>query len=1070
MAKSNNETASVDVILNGQKANATLKEIKAAARAVNAELSKLPVNSAEFTKKAEEWNTINDRISNIKQQIYGTSKAIQESTEKTSAWQKVLQIASGVGLWDIAKNVFSKIVSGVKSSIEAYREQERAVQKVEQSIRQTGGAAGLSLKQLTDEATKLQEKTLFGDEEILNKSTAQLLTFTSITGENFLKAQRSAMDLSTVLDGDLQGATLQLGKALQNPLTGLTALRRSGVSFTEEQKKLIAELTNTNRLEEAQAMILEEVNRQYGGQAEAVAKGTGAIEQAGIQIGEIFETIGGIAGKIIAPFAVAVGNLAKKFNELISSSKTAVELFDEQSKTVGVLVTEINPLLDRYDQLKSKTSLNAIEQAELKKIIGQVTATMPGAATAFDNYGNAIAISTDRVRQYIKGQILLLRYENRKAIDETISDLADVNSAVSRAKGQMDQIAKTGTFPVFEPKSNMGAKTGGTIDDIRNANQQEIAEAQRKYQELVNTQTALNTKLGNLRADALQQSLAAYEAEKNASRNTANSTVNYKTMSMEELKDLADDGNEIQKRAANEEIKRRETINKSLTKLQKDLEDAKVQIVQDEHERELKLLELNYQRKLTEIKGNGRAENELRQLLAEQYNSDAEKINEKYRKNELDKTLDLETQKWQAKIKSVKEGSLQWFNYQSEFLRVSMERELKTVELTEQQKQQIEEKYSSLRLQSNVRPNDNSMFDKFDQRFEDEWQKEKMYLERTGGMTIEKRKEIAAQERDIQLSAASDNAQRRALIEEEYLTKIKDLNIEHINTIYERLQSAFNSISQLTEAVMSSQSVKYQDDLHVFEESLEKKRKILDKDLKNGLISQDEYDQEIIKLDTELAEERRRIAVEQAESEMAITMLMVTLQQGIAIASAISLAAKSSMTPLDLALNIIAAVAIVAGAFITATNKIDEAKAMQYSKGKYNVIGMEDGRRYRNVPYLGTPETGIYKNPALISEEGPELIVSAPDVKNMQLNYPGLLDAINFARVRQFASGKYPAQAASSQTQLVQQLPIDLEKLTMALELFNNMARSGIIAKVVYSEYEEMRVKIEHIESNVSSE
>lgn len=88
--------------------------------------------------------------------------------------------------------------------------QAKAEAKVQQAIKSTAGAAKLSFEQLKAYASQLQGKTIFGDERILNDSTAQLLTFTNIAGENFKRTQRVALDLSTVLDGDLKSASIQL--------------------------------------------------------------------------------------------------------------------------------------------------------------------------------------------------------------------------------------------------------------------------------------------------------------------------------------------------------------------------------------------------------------------------------------------------------------------------------------------------------------------------------------------------------------------------------------------------------------------------------------------------------------------------------------------------------------------------------------------------------------------------------------------------------------------------------------------------------------------------------------------
>lgn len=181
--------------------------------------------------------------------------------------------------------------------------QAKAEAKVQQAIKSTRGAAKLSFQELKQFASELQGKTIFGDERILNDATAQLLTFTNIAGENFKRTQAVALDLSTVLDGDLKSASIQLGKALNDPVKNLTALSRAGIQFSKEQTATIKTLAETNRLAEAQSLILDELERQYGGQAAEAAKvGLGPIQQLKNAWGDFLEQI----GAAIIPFATKV--------------------------------------------------------------------------------------------------------------------------------------------------------------------------------------------------------------------------------------------------------------------------------------------------------------------------------------------------------------------------------------------------------------------------------------------------------------------------------------------------------------------------------------------------------------------------------------------------------------------------------------------------------------------------------------------------------------------------------------------------------------------------------------------
>ena len=201
----------------------------------------------------------------------------------------------------------------VSTAMNAYEDSARAQAKITQAIKSTGGAANLSLKELTDTASEFQKSTLFEDDTILNDVSAQLLSFTNIAGTNFLRAQEAAMNLSTVLDGDLKSASIQLGKALNDPVKGLTALSRSGIQFSAEQTALIKSLAETNRVTEAQTLILNELDKQYGGQARAAADASNGVIQLKNAFGDLMENIGGAISK------------SSVFNGVISGLKTNVD-------------------------------------------------------------------------------------------------------------------------------------------------------------------------------------------------------------------------------------------------------------------------------------------------------------------------------------------------------------------------------------------------------------------------------------------------------------------------------------------------------------------------------------------------------------------------------------------------------------------------------------------------------------------------------------------------------------------------------------------------------------------------
>jgi hypothetical protein len=156
-------------------------------------------------------------------------------------------------------------------AIESFAKSEQAIAQVKQGLESTGGTAGRTFDELSKQAETFSKNTLFGDDDILQDVTAQLLSFQNISGNVFDRTQAAALDLTEKLGGNLKTSALQLGKALNDPIAGIKALSSSGIQFTDEQKNIVAGLVATNRLADAQTLILDELARQTGGSASAAA-------------------------------------------------------------------------------------------------------------------------------------------------------------------------------------------------------------------------------------------------------------------------------------------------------------------------------------------------------------------------------------------------------------------------------------------------------------------------------------------------------------------------------------------------------------------------------------------------------------------------------------------------------------------------------------------------------------------------------------------------------------------------------------------------------------------------------
>jgi hypothetical protein len=118
------------------------------------------------------------------------------------------------------------------------------------------------------------EKTIAVDADVIKATQTKLATFSNLSktvrtaGGAFDRATKAALDMASAGFGTAEGNAVQLGKALQNPIKGITALAKSGIDFTEQEKEKIKALTESGNLLEAQNMILQAVEKQVGGTAE----------------------------------------------------------------------------------------------------------------------------------------------------------------------------------------------------------------------------------------------------------------------------------------------------------------------------------------------------------------------------------------------------------------------------------------------------------------------------------------------------------------------------------------------------------------------------------------------------------------------------------------------------------------------------------------------------------------------------------------------------------------------------------------------------------------------------------
>ncbi len=183
-------------------------------------------------------------------------------------------------------------VGAARLFIKAFATQERAEAKLVAVIKATGMAAGFTAEEMKKMARELQKITTIGDEVIIS-GQAILATFKNIKGDEFKRATLAMLDMAEVLETDLKSAAILVGKALNDPVLGATALSRSGIQFTEVQKKMIKTMVEANNIIGAQNIVLRELEGQMGGAAVAAGETlSGRLIKLKNQLGDVSEAIG----------------------------------------------------------------------------------------------------------------------------------------------------------------------------------------------------------------------------------------------------------------------------------------------------------------------------------------------------------------------------------------------------------------------------------------------------------------------------------------------------------------------------------------------------------------------------------------------------------------------------------------------------------------------------------------------------------------------------------------------------------------------------------------------------------
>lgn len=265
----------------------------------------------------------------------GLSSAEKELRAAQKRIEKV-----GAGMVDFGTKMSMAVtvpmIGLIQQSIKGFQDQEQAMAQVNAALASMGDVSGKTSAELAKTADALEMRSLFDADIILKQVTANLLTFGNVAGAQFDRAQQAALDMATRMGGEPQAAAIMLGKALNDPVKGISALTRVGVQFTEQQKAQIAAMQAAGNTAGAQGVILAEVERQFRGAAAAAADAS-PWRTAQVAIGQAMDAIGKAALPAIKPVADAIANFARWFASL-------PEPLQQAAVYVGLFAATLGPV------------------------------------------------------------------------------------------------------------------------------------------------------------------------------------------------------------------------------------------------------------------------------------------------------------------------------------------------------------------------------------------------------------------------------------------------------------------------------------------------------------------------------------------------------------------------------------------------------------------------------------------------------------------------------------------------------------------------------------------------------
>lgn len=305
----------------------------------------------------------------------GVSQASSSLESLGAIGEKIGNVLTGAGQAMTVGLTLPIVAFGV-ASVKAAADSESAIAELNAVLKSTGGIAGVTAQSVMDYAKAMQKVTVFDDEAIIG-GQSMLLTFTKIGKDVFPAASTAMLNMAQKF-GSIKEASIQLGKALNDPVAGVSALRRVGVMLSDQQEQQITDFMAVNDIASAQKVILKELETEFGGLAEAVGK---TPEGKWAEFLNKMGDVGEVVGNYLLPTLLKILDV---LSALADAFLAAPEWLQGAIINFGMLLAALGPVLMILGQLIVTVSTVAGAWSSIATIL-------PGLTTALAALGPALA-------------------------------------------------------------------------------------------------------------------------------------------------------------------------------------------------------------------------------------------------------------------------------------------------------------------------------------------------------------------------------------------------------------------------------------------------------------------------------------------------------------------------------------------------------------------------------------------------------------------------------------------------------------------------------------------------------